>query len=52
MFGGIIEVDANRRQSGFRPWPKRNGAHVVEPELIDDDLLEEAEGRGIIMRVL
>jgi hypothetical protein len=52
MFGGIIEVDDNMRQTGFRPWPQRNGARLVEPKWIDDQLLEEADARGLALRVL
>jgi hypothetical protein len=53
MFGLIISVDTNMNQiGGSIPWPERNGARVVEPRLLTDDLLEEAAKRGVIVRVL
>ncbi len=52
MFGLIISVDTNINQiGGSIPWPERNGARVVEPRLLTDDVFEEAENRGVIVQV-
>jgi hypothetical protein len=53
MFGGMIFILNDSMQPiGHELLPRRNGAFVVNPTLIDDDLLDEAEDRGIMLRML
>jgi hypothetical protein len=53
MFSGVVLMDDfHTRQTGFRRWPERNGAVLVDADWIDDDVLDEADNRGLIVRVL
>jgi hypothetical protein len=48
---GIVVDGRKYQQTGFREWPERNGAKVVGPDDLDDDLFDEIENRELEVRV-
>jgi hypothetical protein len=49
MWGAIVDRDT-LRQTGM--WPERDGAKIVKPRHLGDDIFEQAEAWGVTIRML
>jgi hypothetical protein len=49
--GIMIDPVTTMQKRDFK-WPERNGARLVKPQLLDEQLFEEADKRGLTLRVL